>query len=84
MAARRLRGCGHRCALQDLLHDLLRRTSVELGLGRGQQTVGEDGVWFADQESEKFRRINRLTATLNVPLYMFLGLLLAAAFGLLS
>ncbi|MBN9681154.1 MULTISPECIES: hypothetical protein [unclassified Corallococcus] len=33
------------------------------------RTTGEDGVWFADAEQERFRRINRLTLLLNVPLY---------------
>jgi hypothetical protein len=33
------------------------------------RTMGEDGIWFADDEDAKFRRINRITATLNVPLY---------------
>ncbi|RKG65727.1 hypothetical protein D7V80_22450 [Corallococcus sp. CA054B] len=33
------------------------------------RTTGEDGVWFADAEQERFRRINRLTLALNVPLY---------------
>ncbi|RKH41360.1 hypothetical protein D7X96_25265 [Corallococcus interemptor] len=33
------------------------------------RTTGEDGVWFADAEQERFRRINRLTLAFNVPLY---------------
>ncbi|MBN8229901.1 hypothetical protein JYK02_20525 [Corallococcus macrosporus] len=33
------------------------------------RTTGEDGVWFADAEQARFRRINRLTLALNVPLY---------------
>lgn len=34
---------GHRGALEDLLHDLLGGAPVELGLGGGQQPVGQDG-----------------------------------------
>jgi hypothetical protein len=48
------------------------------------QTTGEDGVWFADQEAPKFKQINRITALINVPLYAFLGVLLAAAFGVFA
>jgi hypothetical protein len=33
------------------------------------RTTGEDGVWFASQEEARFRRINRITAALNLPLY---------------
>jgi len=46
------------------------------------KTTGGDGVWFASQEDSRFRHINRLTATINVPLYGFLMLFLAAAYGL--
>ena len=45
------------------------------------RTTGDDGVWFADQEDPKFVRVNRVTAVINVPLYGFLGVLLAAAWG---
>lgn len=45
-------------------------------------TTGEEGVWFADQEQARFRRINRLTFTFNVPLYGALAALLAVGFGL--
>jgi hypothetical protein len=45
-------------------------------------TTGEDGVWFADEEQARFRRINRLTFCLNVPLYGALTGLLAV--GLIS
>ncbi|MCY1030252.1 hypothetical protein OV207_02200 [Corallococcus sp. BB11-1] len=45
------------------------------------RTTGEDGVWFADAEQERFRRINRLTLALNVPLYAALALLLAVGIG---
>ncbi|WP_224247723.1 hypothetical protein [Hyalangium gracile] len=40
-------------------------------------TTGEEGVWFADEEQARFRRINRLTFTLNVPMYGALAALLA-------
>ncbi len=42
----------------------------------GGKTTGEKGVWFADDDV-KFRRINRLTATFNVPLYGFVLAFLA-------
>ncbi|CAM3459652.1 hypothetical protein COSO111634_16345 [Corallococcus soli] len=45
------------------------------------RTTGEDGVWFADAEQERFRRINRLTLALNVPLYAVLAVLLAVGIG---
>lgn len=32
------------------------------------KTTGDEGVWFADQESEHFRLINRVTAIFNAPL----------------
>ncbi len=41
------------------------------------RTTGEEGIWFADEEQARFRRINRLTLALNVPLYAGLGALLA-------
>lgn len=41
------------------------------------RTTGEDGIWFADEEQARFRRINRLTLALNVPLYAGLVGLLA-------
>lgn len=40
------------------------------------RTTGEEGVWFADAEQARFRRINRLTLALNVPLYAALAVLL--------
>jgi hypothetical protein len=46
------------------------------------QTMGEDGIWFASTEDERFNRINRLTTALNVPFYGFLLLFLATACGL--
>jgi hypothetical protein len=45
-------------------------------------TMGEEGVWFADEEQARFRRINRLTFALNVPMYGALAALLAAGLGL--
>jgi hypothetical protein len=46
-------------------------------------TTGEEGVWFADEEQARFRRINRLTFAFNVPMYGTLAALLAWGFGLL-
>jgi hypothetical protein len=46
------------------------------------RTTGEDGIWFADEEQARFRRINRLTLALNVPLYASLAGLLAVGLGL--
>jgi hypothetical protein len=45
-------------------------------------TTGADGIWFADEEQARFRRINRLTFTFNVPMYGALAALLALGFGL--
>jgi hypothetical protein len=45
-------------------------------------TTGEEGVWFADEEQARFRRINRLTFTFNVPMYGALAALLATSFRL--
>jgi hypothetical protein len=44
-------------------------------------TTGADGIWFADEEQERFRRINRLTLTFNVPMYGALAALLAVGLG---
>ena len=44
-------------------------------------TTGEDGIWFADEEQARFRRINRITLACNVPLYAGLAGLLAVALG---
>jgi hypothetical protein len=49
----------------------------------GGQTTGDEGVWFASKEDPRFLRINRLTTVINVPLYGFLLMFLAAAYGLL-
>ena len=44
-------------------------------------TTGEDGIWFADEEQARFRRINRLTLACNIPLYASLAGLLTVAVG---
>ena len=44
-------------------------------------TMGEDGIWFADAEQERFRRINRITLACNIPLYATLSVLLALGLG---
>jgi hypothetical protein len=46
------------------------------------RTTGEEGIWFADEEQARFRRINRITFALNVPLYLALAGLLAVGLGL--
>jgi hypothetical protein len=43
------------------------------------RTTGDEGIWFADEEQARFRRINRLTLALNVPLYAGLAGLLVLA-----
>jgi hypothetical protein len=45
------------------------------------RTTGEDGIWFADEAQARFRRINRLTLALNVPLYVGLAGLLVVGLG---
>jgi hypothetical protein len=47
-------------------------------------TTGEEGIWFADEEQARFRRINRLTFAFNVPMYGALAALLAMGLGLVS
>ncbi|MCA2977760.1 MAG: hypothetical protein INH41_24545 [Myxococcaceae bacterium] len=42
------------------------------------KTTGEDGIWFADPESERFRRINRITFACNTPQVLFQLALLGA------
>jgi hypothetical protein len=42
------------------------------------RTTGEDGVWFADEEDPRYRRINRITTAGNVVLYGFLAAFLVA------
>ncbi|HEX8819897.1 MAG TPA: hypothetical protein VF794_08245 [Archangium sp.] len=44
-------------------------------------TTGDDGIWFADEEQARFRRINRITLACNVPLYASLAALLFLALG---
>lgn len=43
------------------------------------RTTGEEGVWFADEHDPRYRRINRITLALNVPLYTALAVLLGVA-----
>lgn len=40
------------------------------------RTTGDDGVWFATADEPRFRRVNRVTAWANVPLYAYLLALL--------
>jgi hypothetical protein len=35
------------------------------------KTTGDDGIWFADPESERFKRINRITFACNTPQVVF-------------
>ena len=44
-------------------------------------TTGEEGIWFADEEQARFRRINRITLACNVPLYASLAGLSPVALG---
>lgn len=46
------------------------------------RTTGDEGIWFADEEQARFRRINRLTLAFNVPLYAGLAVLLGLGLGL--
>lgn len=43
------------------------------------KTTGDDAVWFADPDDPKFKRINRLTTILNVPLYAFIAVFVAVS-----
>ena len=45
------------------------------------KTTGDDGVWFADAEDPRYRRVNRVTSVCNVPLYAALVMLLLAMWG---
>ncbi|MFP2907177.1 hypothetical protein ACLESD_19430 [Pyxidicoccus sp. 3LFB2] len=45
------------------------------------RTTGDEGIWFADEEQARFRRINRLTLAFNVPLYVGLAALLTVGWG---
>lgn len=42
------------------------------------KTTGDDGIWFADPESERFKRINRITFACNTPQVVFQLVLLVA------
>ncbi|MBL8920450.1 MAG: hypothetical protein JNJ54_16420 [Myxococcaceae bacterium] len=42
------------------------------------KTTGDDGIWFADPESERFKRINRITFACNTPQVLFQLALLGA------
>jgi hypothetical protein len=46
------------------------------------KTTGDDGIWFASEDEERFRRINRITAACNTPQVAFQLALLTA--GLIS
>lgn len=48
------------------------------------KTTGEDGVWFADAEDVRWRRVNLVTAVFNVPLYAWLIALLVASWGVFA
>lgn len=45
------------------------------------KTTGDEGLWFASADDPRFRRLVRLTAALNVPLYGFVAAFLVAAFA---
>ncbi len=47
------------------------------------QTTGDDGLWFADAESPRFRLVNRVTAAFNLPLWLWLCVLIAASWGMM-
>jgi hypothetical protein len=40
------------------------------------RTTGDEGIWFADAQQALFRRVNRVTAAFNAPLYAGLAALL--------
>ncbi|MBE2253701.1 MAG: hypothetical protein IAE78_29500 [Myxococcus sp.] len=42
------------------------------------KTTGDDGIWFADPDSPRFRRINRITFACNTPQVLFQLALLGA------
>ena len=44
------------------------------------KTTGEKGVWFASEDEARFKRINRVTTTFNVPQVLFQLILLGVAF----
>lgn len=45
------------------------------------QTTGEKGIWFASEDEERFKRINRITTAFNVPQVVFQLALLATGFA---
>ncbi len=45
------------------------------------KTTGDKGIWFASEDEARFRRINRITSTFNVPQVLFQLALLAVAFA---
>lgn len=45
------------------------------------KTTGDKGIWFASEDEARFRRINRITSTFNVPQVLFQLALLMAAFA---
>lgn len=45
------------------------------------KTTGDDGVWFADAEDERWRRVNLVTAVFNVPIYVWLIALILTSWG---
>ncbi|MFT3711123.1 MAG: hypothetical protein QM817_26135 [Archangium sp.] len=45
------------------------------------KTTGDDGIWFASEDEERFRRINRITAACNAPQVVFQMALLVAGFS---
>ncbi|MBL8912286.1 MAG: hypothetical protein JNM17_16465 [Archangium sp.] len=48
------------------------------------KTTGDDGIWFASEDEERFRRINRITAACNTPQVLFQLGLLGFGFGLIN
>ena len=45
------------------------------------QTTGEKGIWFASEDEERFKRINRITTAFNAPQVAFQLALLAVGFS---
>jgi hypothetical protein len=45
------------------------------------QTTGDKGIWFADEDDARFRRINRITTAFNVPQVLFQLVLLGLGFS---
>ncbi len=42
----------------------------------GKRTMGADAIWYASDEDQKFRRINRITARLNIFFYVLTTLVI--------